>query len=176
MMGFNKSAPVGICAMYCVFCCYVLASPFISLANVQVKRARFFFSFGSCKSRPLAVIRWPSCRGNRKKQTKEKQTFGYCPSYSRFRVRVLPNSSQSVRRVFAYVFYRFSLSLSPISYLDTEACVPFVSLFFFFLFIFPAAAGPNVSPKSAQNFLVTPLNPTIWSHVCYSRTSPVFIS
>lgn len=153
MMGFNKSAPVGICAMYCVFCCYVLASPFILLANVQVKRARFFFLFGSCKLRPLAVIRWPLCRGNRKKQTKEKQTFGYCPSYSRFRVRVLPNSSQSVRRVFAYVFYRFSLSLSPISYLDTEACVPFVSLFFFFSSFFRLQLGQTFCRNPPRTFL-----------------------
>lgn len=52
MMGFNKSAPVGICAKYCVFCCYVLASPFILLANVQVKIASF-----SCLD-PANYVRW----------------------------------------------------------------------------------------------------------------------
>lgn len=131
MMGFNKSAPVGICAMYCVFCCSVLASPFILLANVQVKRARFFFLFGSCKLRPLAVIRWPLCRGNRKSRQKKNKllgtvlhTVGFGSGFYRTPAKVYAGSSHT-----SFTGSASRLAQSPIL-TQRRACLSFPFSFF----------------------------------------------
>lgn len=52
-MGSNKRASNGMCAMFCVFCCYDLANPFILLVNVQAKGLASF----SCLD-PANCLRW----------------------------------------------------------------------------------------------------------------------